>query len=223
VHRWLLRCAASGLHDANITVDLNSGRRAGLVIARADGAPWRKHDWDNWRERAWHPLAVDAGLGRYIKRQGKPALYDGPPPYDLRGSFVSLWCGRDARCSRSPDPAERTSAEQVIRAASQLEGRAMNAIRGETLSGATRWPREWPAQGGKPTGGLEPPTPSLRVCPGCIRLDVVWLYSAVFGGSEVQRCSAACRAGGIRNWYPHGRPTRRLRNPRRGPSGECRS
>jgi hypothetical protein len=89
VHRWFLRCAASGLHDANITVDpgrpsaatgatadllellaadfrahrLSSGRRAGLVIARADAAPWRKHDWDNWRERVWQPLAVHAGLG----------------------------------------------------------------------------------------------------------------------------------------------------------------
>jgi len=57
---------------------LSSGRRAGLVMAREDGAPWRKHDWDNWRERVWQPLAVHAGLGRYVKRQGKPALYDGP-------------------------------------------------------------------------------------------------------------------------------------------------
>jgi hypothetical protein len=107
----------------------------------------------------WQPLAVHAGLGRYVKRHGKPALYDGPPPYDLRGSFVSLlvWEGRTmlevagqaghgvdvcelhyARIFEGYDPAEPTSAEQAIRAARQLEGRAMNAIREETPSGATR-------------------------------------------------------------------------------------
>jgi integrase len=138
---------------------LSSGRRAGLVIARPDGAPWRKHDWDNWRERVWQPLAVHAGLGRYVKRQGRPALYDGPPPYDLRGSFVSLlvWEGRTmlevagqaghgvdvcelyyARIFEGYEPAGRTSAEQAIRAARQLEGRAMDAIRGEIPIGATQ-------------------------------------------------------------------------------------
>jgi hypothetical protein len=105
----------------------------------------------------WQPLAVHAGLGRYVKRHGKPALYDGPPPYDLRGSFVSLlvWEGRTmlevagqaghgvdmcelyyARIFEGYDPAERTSAEQAIRAARQLEGRVMDAIRGQTPSGA---------------------------------------------------------------------------------------
>ena len=38
---------------------MSSGRRSGLVIARPDGRPWRKHDWDNWRERVhiWQPCA----------------------------------------------------------------------------------------------------------------------------------------------------------------------
>jgi hypothetical protein len=222
VHRWLLRCAASGLHDANITVDLNSGRRAGLVIARADGAPWRKHDWDNWRERAWHPLAVDAGLGRYIKRQGKPALYDGPPPYDLRGSFVSLWCGRDARCSRSPDPAERTSAEQAIRAASQLEGRAMNAIRGETLR-RNAVAQGMACAGREADGGTRTPDPIItslsRLYPAGRGLALQRRFRRVGSPAMFSRV----QGGWYPHWYPHGRPTRRLRNPRRGPSGECRS
>jgi integrase len=47
---------------------LRSGVRRGLVIARADGAPWRKHDWDNWRKRVWQPLAVEAGLGELVTR-----------------------------------------------------------------------------------------------------------------------------------------------------------
>lgn len=131
---------------------MSSGRRTGLVIARPDGAPWRKHDWDNWRERVWQPLAVNIGLGRYLKRPNKPALYQGPPPYDLRASFVSLlvWEGRTmievagqaghsvdvcetyyARIFEGYDPTKRTSAEQAIRAARQSEGRPMDVIRGE--------------------------------------------------------------------------------------------
>jgi integrase len=132
---------------------LSGGRRTGLVIARSDGLPWRKHDWDNWRERVWQPLlAVGAGLGRYLKRPNKPALYEGPPPYDLRAAFVSLlaWEGRTmievaaqaghgvdvcetyyARIFEGYDPAKRTSAEHAIRAARQTEGRPKDVIRGE--------------------------------------------------------------------------------------------
>lgn len=130
---------------------LRTGRRDGLLIARADGAAWRKHDWDNWRERVWQPLAVEVGLGRYIERKGRPPLYQGAVPYDLRGSFVSLlvWEGRTmlevaaqaghgvdvcetyyARVFEGYDPAKRTSAEDAIRAARQGEGPAMDLIRG---------------------------------------------------------------------------------------------
>jgi integrase len=130
---------------------MRSGRRTGLVIPRADGLPWRKHDWDNWRERVWQPLAVGAGLGRYIKRADKPSLYDGPNPYDLRGSFVSLlvWEGRTmlevaaqaghgvdvcemyyARIFEGYEPAKRTSAEKAIKAARTGGARAKDAIRG---------------------------------------------------------------------------------------------
>jgi integrase len=76
---------------------MRSGARRGPVVARADGAPWRKHDWDNWRKRVWQPLAVDAGLGELVDQgRGRPARHEGADPYDLRGSFVSLlvWEGR---------------------------------------------------------------------------------------------------------------------------------
>jgi hypothetical protein len=130
---------------------LSSGRRAGLVIARRDGRPWRKHDWDNWRERVWQPRAVEVGLGPYRERQGKPKLYEGANPYDLRASFVSLlvWEGRTmlevaaqaghgvdvcelyyARIFEGYDPLGRTSAERAIQAARGSEGRPMDAIRG---------------------------------------------------------------------------------------------
>lgn len=131
---------------------LRTGRRGGLIIARADGTPWRKHDWDNWRERVWQPIAVDVGLGRYVKRKDKPPLYQGPPPYDLRGSFVSLlvWEGRTmlevaaqaghgvdvcelyyARIFEGFDPAKRTSASEAIRAARQGEGPKKDLIRAD--------------------------------------------------------------------------------------------
>ncbi len=76
---------------------MRSRRAPGLVIARPDGAPWRKHDWDNWRKRVWQPLAVEAGLGVLVDQgRGRPARYEGAAPYELRGSFVSLlvWEGR---------------------------------------------------------------------------------------------------------------------------------
>jgi integrase len=132
---------------------MSSGRRSGLVIARPDGRPWRKHDWDNWRERVWQPRAVDVGLGRYLKRPGKPKLYEGANPYDLRASFVSLlvWEGRTmlevaaqaghgvdvcelyyARIFEGYDAARGTSAEQAIQAARRSEGRPMDVIRGES-------------------------------------------------------------------------------------------
>jgi integrase len=133
---------------------MRSGARRGLVLARPDGAPWRKHDWDNWRKRVWQPLAVDADLGELVDQgRGRPARYEGADPYALRGSFVSLlvWEGRTmlevaaqaghgvdvcemyyARIFEGYDPARRTSAEAAIVAARQTEGRPMDAIRGES-------------------------------------------------------------------------------------------
>jgi integrase len=135
---------------------MRSGARRGLVLARPDGAPWRKHDWDNWRKRVWQPLAVDADLGELVDQgRGRPARYEGADPYALRGSFVSLlvWEGRTmlevaaqaghgvdvcemyyARIFEGYDPAHRTTAEAAMLAARRSEGRPMDAIRGESPS-----------------------------------------------------------------------------------------
>ena len=48
-----------------------------LLFPREDGGPWRKVDWDNWRNRQFAPATRRAGLGT-------------PRPYDLRHSFASL-------------------------------------------------------------------------------------------------------------------------------------
>lgn len=60
-----------------LAYQLAAGMRTGLLFPRADGAPWRKHDYDNWRDRVYQPAARAVGL-------------PDPRPYDLRGSFVSL-------------------------------------------------------------------------------------------------------------------------------------
>jgi integrase len=104
---------------------LATGIRSGLLFRRTDGAPWRKHDYDNWRERVYQPIA---------KRVGLPD----PRPYDLRGSYVSLLAGAGytllevARraghsvdtCERyyakifdDVDPGNRVDPEDTIRAA----------------------------------------------------------------------------------------------------------
>jgi hypothetical protein len=43
---------------------------------------------------------------RYLERQGKPKLYEGANPYDLRASFVSLlvWEGRSRATTRPGAP-----------------------------------------------------------------------------------------------------------------------
>ena len=48
-----------------------------LVFPNYVGEPWSRDDWENWRNRIYNPAAVVAGV-------------QGPRPYDLRHSFVSL-------------------------------------------------------------------------------------------------------------------------------------
>jgi len=58
---------------------LRSGRPAGktLVFPRDDGQPWKTHDWQNWRNRAFATALEAAGV-------------EHARPYDLRHSFASL-------------------------------------------------------------------------------------------------------------------------------------
>ncbi|HEX8745194.1 MAG TPA: site-specific integrase [Thermoleophilaceae bacterium] len=56
---------------------LRMGRPSGLLFPRRDGAPWRRHDFSNWRRRVWHPAREAAGI-------------EVMPPYDLRHAFASL-------------------------------------------------------------------------------------------------------------------------------------
>ena len=58
-------------------VPAGDGIRLGLLFPRADGKPWRSHDWKNWTRRVWHVAREGAGI--------EPL-----PPYDLRHACASL-------------------------------------------------------------------------------------------------------------------------------------
>lgn len=106
----------------------HSGRPAGdgvLLFPSAQGRPWTKTDWDNWRRRAFDRACMAIGL-------------KGARPYDLRHSFASLLLhegrsvmyvarqlGHDARLTLSTyghvidelDDSPQIPAEDAIRAA----------------------------------------------------------------------------------------------------------
>lgn len=68
----LLGALAGDLREWNPAPDPDD-----FVFPRADGHPWRRDDWANWRNRVFTPATKRAGIGS-------------PRPYDLRHSFASL-------------------------------------------------------------------------------------------------------------------------------------
>jgi Phage integrase family len=167
----------NGLHEWR----LRQGRRPdhAFIFPAANDGPWRDHDWRNWRRRVYVPTARSCGL-------------PSPRPYDLRHSFASLlihegqWSIVEIADQLGHNPnlclstyahvmaelsaAEKVSAEEQIRRARS----ASPAHRGpntaherqltfdEVLSVKAEAPQSG-VSSGEPTGGLEPPTPSLRV------------------------------------------------------------
>jgi integrase len=67
---------------------LATGIRRGLLFPRADGDPWREHDYRNWRKRVYQPIAKTVGL---------PA----PRPYACAAPTCRCWRPPATRCSRS--------------------------------------------------------------------------------------------------------------------------
>ena len=105
------------------------------VLPRTDGGSWRDDDYRNWRRRKFVPAARAAGSAS-------------PRPYDLRHSFVSLLIQEGSsvvevarQAAHSPeeclrtyahvfeefDPADRTPAEERIRAARRSDVRVLYA------------------------------------------------------------------------------------------------
>ena len=127
-----------------------------LLFPCSDGAPWRDHDWRNWRRRVYQPAAAAVGV-------------QSPRPYDLRGSFVSLLIqeGRTvidvaAQAGHTPEtclrhyarlfrdaPAERVPAEVAIRRAREvlrdIAGRGQDANTVASKAGSSWAGNETPA------------------------------------------------------------------------------
>ena len=117
------------------------------ILTRVDGRAWRDADYRNWRKRKFAPAARAAGL-------------DSARPYDLRHSFVSLLIQEGGsivevarQAGHSPeeclrtyahvfeefDPADRTPAEERIRAARRSDVRVLYAREVDELSGSAEF------------------------------------------------------------------------------------
>jgi integrase len=159
---------------APLAIDLAAWRLASkrsgadeLVFPTTTGGLWRDHDWRNWRRRVFDPLAAEVGA-------------PGMRPYDLRHAFCSLLIAEGlsvvevarqaghaptmtldtyAHVMADHDGADRRTAEASIRAAREAEVSGKCPPEAPTPS----QPGQKPSISSKPTPGLEPGTPSLRV------------------------------------------------------------
>ena len=144
-----------------------------LVFPARSGAVWGDDAWRYWRRHIFTPAAKAAGVDSPVR------------PYDLRHSFVSLLLAEGAnvveiarQAGHSPTMtlstyahlfdeaagAERVAVEDEIRRARrviQREGRTRFVPK--NASDLSDGSDKEPANPEKPTPGLEPGTPSLRV------------------------------------------------------------
>ncbi|MGH9322867.1 MAG: tyrosine-type recombinase/integrase, partial [Vicinamibacteria bacterium] len=143
-----------------------------LVFPNSAGSTWSDVTWRNWRRRVFSRAAKEVGLEATTR------------PYDLRHSFVSLLLAEGAtvvevarQAGHSPtmtlstyahlfeelEDTERRSAEDEIRRAREATRSSRTRFVPESSSTRPGLGGQFPANQGKPTPGLEPGTPSLRV------------------------------------------------------------
>jgi len=142
-----------------------------LLFPAPDGSPWNADRARNWRKRTFAEAAEAAGVPK-------------ARPYDLRHSFVSLLIAQSAsvvevasQAGHAPTMAldtyahlfdelsgrEHVSAEDLIRAARDQFTSPQVSVLCPRCDDPSSTNTENPWKSPKPTPGLEPGTPSLRV------------------------------------------------------------
>jgi integrase len=145
-----------------------------LVLPRADGKPWRLHDYKNWQrnavksERSKRPASIFAAAATAIGRADAT-------PYFLRHTYASLRLAEQRLSLQEIAEEMGHTVEVLARTYAHViaEYRGQGPIDPEALIKRARAKRKTSQnrpkpdyeqlQLPKPTGGLEPPTPSLRV------------------------------------------------------------
>jgi integrase len=145
-----------------------------LVLPQAKGKPWRLHDYKNWQrnavqsERSKRPASIFAAAATAIGRSDAT-------PYFLRHTYASLRLAEQRLSLQEIAEEMGHTVEVLARTYAHViaEYRGQGPIDPEALinkaRGKTRTPQNRPKPDyqqlelPKPTGGLEPPTPSLRV------------------------------------------------------------
>jgi len=64
------------------------GLRSEPLLPRADGDPWKLHDYKDWCRRVWHPAVKRAKTDS--ARASSKGKSSGIHPYDVRHAFASL-------------------------------------------------------------------------------------------------------------------------------------
>jgi integrase len=146
----------------------------GLVLPQAQGKPWRLHDYKNWQrnavksERSKRPASIFAAAATAIGRSDAT-------PYFLRHTYASLRLAEQRLSLQEIAEEMGHTVEVLARTYAHViaEYRGHGPIDPEALIKRARLSRKTPQNRPKPdyqqlelpkpTGGLEPPTPSLRV------------------------------------------------------------
>jgi integrase len=145
-----------------------------LVLPQAEGKPWRLHDYKNWQrnavktERSRRPASIFAAAATAI---GRPDA----TPYFLRHTYASLRLAEQRLSLQEIAEEMGHTVEVLARTYAHViaEYRGQGPIDPDNLiqraRGNSKRPKTAPSPSTnrlelpKPTGGLEPPTPSLRV------------------------------------------------------------
>jgi Phage integrase family len=173
--------------------------RDDLVVPGAAGAPFKDHDWRNWRRRAFDPVAKAVGL-------------DNARPYDLRHSFVSLPIFEGRIVVEVAAQAPTMTLSTYARVVAELEGR--NAFPRKRRSSMRAASPYCFVPAGEGLGGTQQQTPAnggalCRTRTGDPFLTIA--SRAISGSGAVRRCPAKslqspmlCRLD-MTGVYPSGR------------------